>query len=342
MRTSWSTTLQNVAGPSYLWQPGNYYLEAIMIPGTIGGSPPNTDSFLPAAPFAARLTPLTANAISFFADGTVDVFASPSSETASITTGQTYEPGTYLWAWSAAPYTYPVVLQNNSGFANTTSITQTINEPSSNGVITDCASTNASGPWSISSSPSLTWHTVAGGGSGDNFIAAYATAVPAGLVTVTTNANGSLFAALGKIANLNTLDTSAGACPGGTCPSALVASTSAGPLNIIPGGTYEFAVACGYAIGTSTGANTIASGISGTVLNLTAPGFSDGTSVGIFNFFAPTVGTYGATFTTDNLTQSSTAGVIMMFDTTVVPPAGSYGTTQNGNTTVSGSTTQDR
>jgi len=305
------------SGPIELRQTATYYLDSIVQ----SNSPPPTY----AAGFFLRMADSYAYGggtilLSALLDQTTTVSGVTNFNATAAYTGELSGCGVGLWAWSNTPYTDPVTLQtwgNDSGIAGTGGAytrTAHINEPT-----TGCAmfviggSQTAASAWAISSSPSLTWSLLKGGGAGDLFAiwgnfslpsgAVDATVAPTGTTTV-LETNGL------KVCNLTGINSAV---------SATAAATSVGPISISTSSGAQYILASAIASGADTGTNIAYS--SAQQWTMKQWGNGDNISVQTYDYLTSTPGTYSISFSAAGSSSPSNMSGVMTNYITPPPPA---------------------
>ena len=295
-------------GPIYLQQAGTYYMDGIV--DAYGNNSAITNpTLVPQTPFVARLVTQYQSAMDILYDTTM-IESGPFSQTANVVSSLgTLKPSINIWTYGAQTYNYPVMLQDWAAYSVSGTNAAQLNEPTSGGLIVDCAASDTFGSWVISSIPAATWNLAEGCGTEDEYCDAWALSPGAGAVSVTTTKSGNIFASVEKYSNLNSLFN--------TSTTVIANSNVVGPVDIAAVAAPSMGIACNHALGTDVGVNTYFSGIAGTNQQVKLVGFSDAASVGIADFYVPSLGTYGITFSTEH-DVSKVAGTILMFGTVPV------------------------
>lgn len=291
------------SGPVELRQPATYYLDSVL---QSNGPPASVSSG-----FFMRMADSYTGAILLGA--MLDQVATISSVTnfnaAAPFPGEGAGCGMGLWAWSNTPYVDPVTvqtgLQDGSG-----SVLAHINELSTGCAMFVVAGSQVAGSsWAISSSPSLTWSLLKGGGTGDLFSIWGNFNVPSGVVDATVTKSGVIGLNGLKVCNLTGINSAV---------SATAAGTSVGPISISTSSGAQYILASAIASGADTGTNFAYS--SAQQWTLKQWGNGDNIGVQTYDYLTATPGTYSISFSAAGASSPSNMSGVMTNYTTP-PPA---------------------
>jgi len=305
------------SGPIELRETATYYLDAIVQ----SNFPPPTY----AAGFFLRMADSYgygggAIILSALLDQTATVSGVTNFNATAAYTGELSGCGVGLWAWSNTSYADPVAVQtwgNDSGIPGSGgpyTRTAHINEPT-----TGCAMfviAGASIPassWTISSSPSLTWSLLKGGGAGDLFAIWGNFSLPSGVVDATVAPTGTttVLETNGlKVCNLTGINSAV---------SATAAATSVGPISISTSSGAQYILASAIASGASSGTNITYS--SAQLWPMKQWGNGDNISVQTYDYLTSTPGTYSISFSAAGSSSPSNMSGVMTNYITPPPPA---------------------
>jgi hypothetical protein len=308
-----TATTSQTSNPIYLYQTGcsTYFLEGFMTGDMAIGNDP--EHFVVSAPFYTRALAYKPAEFSGLFDGTTTLCDAIDNVSLNATTVNTYTPHTAAWAWAVTqPYQYPTDLQDQGSFyipGGVLGSTQIFNEPTTNGSIV--VSANATeGPWSISSTPSLTWTKALGCGNSDVDCVFVTFGVPAGAVSIAVNSGTELFLNFVKFSKFTGIDVK----------QLAISATLHTPVSVTSTGANEFGMFGSFTNGTVTGSNNLVTPNAGTFPNQNLPGSSDNYGNTVYTFNAPTIASYGGTCTADDLGGSGTGCAIIIFNYSA-PPA---------------------
>jgi hypothetical protein len=321
------------SGSVYIQQPGIYYADSLVSVNDGSNYNQSTTGFNPEflgdSSFRAwNLNGLYDKAVTIATPGGVD----NSIELLNPSTPAADGSFNMLVLSGASPYLFPIT-KSTVVTEGVEGISVTLSEPSAACFLIAAESLTAGdgGPWLIDSSPALTWTLIphGGGTTSDQYAIWKSSVVPAGDVTINMNSSSVQVgvATVVKVCNVNTVDTA---------NSATSNTTSVGPVTITTDQNNEFIMLFAMAGGSSEGPGIIITPESGTNSTLRIPFLLDPASIYNYDAIAPTIGSYGASWTCD-AGCGNMIGVVIGLNFTY-PALPGTGSQHSGNGQLSGNT----
>lgn len=286
-------------GPMFVQPNGS--ASSLFLQGLVSGSTSQqsdeVDLLTPSSPYVPRFQPEYNLMLNEWFDGTLTVSGTvPTGQDFSVTSvrGQV-DSATQQAAWGiGAPYTFPVIVAQRLANAFGGPTTIDITEPSIGGALVLCVASNP-GTWALpTTSPSVTWHLLVGGGASDWLEQAVAFNVPAGKISITQQQVGTnnTFFSVTKVTKISAIDAS-GYSGAGTVTSPVT-------TGVTPHDATDYLSVCGGTLDNLSGAGGGIDGPAGTYLSNKFLGKTDGNAANVFDSYLQTPATYSLTYTIDS------------------------------------------
>lgn len=286
-------------GPMFVQPNGS--ASSLFLQGLVSGSTSQqsteVDLLTPSSPYVPRFQPEYNLMLNEWFDGTLTVSGTvPTGQDFSVTSvrGQV-DSATQQAAWGiGAPYTFPVIVAQRLANAFGGPTTIDITEPSIGGALVLCVASNP-GSWALpTTSPSVTWHLLVGGGASDWLEQAVAFNVPAGKISITQQQVGTnnTFFSVTKVTKISAIDAT-GYSGAGTVTSPVT-------TGVTPHDATDYLSVCGGTLDNLSGAGGGIDGPAGTYLSNKFLGKTDGNAANVFDSYLQTPATYSLTYTIDS------------------------------------------